>query len=912
MVGKIISHYQILEKIGEGGMGVVYLAEDTKLERKVALKVLPKHIAGNSDERKRFEVEAKAAAALNHPNITTIHAIENHEDELFLVMEYIDGKELREIIKNDRPKVENAIDIAIKIADALLAAHENGIVHRDIKSSNIMVGQNGKVKIMDFGLAKFRGSAQLTQIGTTIGTIAYMSPEQARGEDVDHRSDIWSFGVVLYELLSGELPFKGDYEQAVIYSILNEKIPDLKENAPHVPESINEVISKCLQKNKEERYQNISDILFDLKLIKSGKSKKKSSIKNTITAFSFSKTIGYILTGLFVILSVIFVVIPKGAEDNADNSTAIIISGFNYSGDNQWSWLSLAITDMISSSLSDYPSLKLASSQQVTRIKNNIGLTSKNLTAEQIFQIAQESKSDNLITGSIEMNGVNLFIKANIYDANDDFRLTEIEPVKGSTDELPEMVQKLTSRIVRNIPKKVTFNITEEKSNRNIPESLDAYRYYLEGKDAVIDQRHEEAIDKLNKAIKLDHEFVDSYYWLAHEYSIVGDYQKANEILKDGKSFISQLSEDERLRYLSNEAGIENRWTDYSIYLEKLLKIDPFDPVDHARFGWTLYNKFRKIDAGIRELETAIALDSTYSWAYNTLGYAYLVKGDKQKALSMIDKYITLNLTDVDPLDSKAELLFYTGEYDQTIEYCENILAIRPDHFSSKILLMNALTALGKYSDVQNMLQRIMGHEKNPNYISQTYTAKANILLLQDNYTEALKNVNQAVELDSFNLIAHWIKGRVLLKLHRFDLLNKEMLQFEKHLSLQGGLDNRWLLYHLKGEVAFLNENYLAAIDWFEKALKLWPEDRSFYHTRLGQTYLMYGDYTEAEKYFIEALDFNPNNPDAVLGMAQTYENKNQISKAKEYYKRLIDFWNASDWQIKKVAYAKDKLRVLN
>ncbi len=263
MIGKTILHYKIIEKLGEGGMGVVYLAEDTKLERKVAIKFLPTHISANSDERKRFEIEAKAAAALNHPNIATIHAIEEADDQIFLVMEYIEGKELKQLAIDNH---QLAIDYAVQIAEGLQAAHKKGIVHRDIKSSNIMVTEDGKIKIMDFGLAKFRGAAQLTQVGTTVGTAAFMSPEQARGEEVDQRSDIWSFGVILYEMLSTTLPFKGDYEQAIIYSILNE---------PHTPinnlSAIDLIINKCLEKEKEKRYKDMATVVAELNKLKSAR-----------------------------------------------------------------------------------------------------------------------------------------------------------------------------------------------------------------------------------------------------------------------------------------------------------------------------------------------------------------------------------------------------------------------------------------------------------------------------------------------------------------------------------------------------------------------------------------------------------------------------------------------------------------
>ena len=282
MIGETILHFKIIEKLGEGGMGVVYLAEDTKLERKVAIKFLPKHISSDSEERARFIIEAKAAATLNHPNITTIHSIEEADNEMFIVMEYIKGVELKDkILSSDEAlPIIDVINYAFQIAEGLDAAHKEGITHRDIKSSNIMVTENGKVKIMDFGLAKLRGRTKLTKIGTTIGTIDYMSPEQAQGEETDQRTDIWSYGIVLYEMLTGKLPFKGNYDQAVLYSILNDDPMPVKEINPEVSLDLAGIIQKTLQKNPDSRYSSMSEIINELELYKN---KIKSDTENVFS-----------------------------------------------------------------------------------------------------------------------------------------------------------------------------------------------------------------------------------------------------------------------------------------------------------------------------------------------------------------------------------------------------------------------------------------------------------------------------------------------------------------------------------------------------------------------------------------------------------------------------------------------------
>jgi len=341
IIGKTILHYKIVKKLGEGGMGVVYKAEDTKLERTVALKFLSQSLIGGKEENERFKREAKAAAALNHPNIATVFAIDEADDQTFIAMEFIEGKSIEEIVHtplsppsrgelkggvsetSGRPlPLDDAINYATQIAAGLQAAHEKGVIHRDIKSANIMVTEKGVVKIMDFGLAKLSGRTKMTMQGTTLGTAAYMSPEQAQGQSVDHRSDIWSLGVVLYEMISGQMPFKGDYEQAVIYSIQNEAPEPLTAVRTGVPMDLEKIVNKLLAKDPRDRYQNIMELPVDLKAVTVQKTtasqvrssgiresilqEKKLSVEvkysyKTILAIAASVIVTFLLTWIFKI-----------------------------------------------------------------------------------------------------------------------------------------------------------------------------------------------------------------------------------------------------------------------------------------------------------------------------------------------------------------------------------------------------------------------------------------------------------------------------------------------------------------------------------------------------------------------------------------------------------------------------------
>ena len=265
MIGQTVSHYTILEKLGEGGMGVVYKAHDTKLDRVVALKFLPHYLTSDHTQKERFYHEARAASALMHPNVAVIFEINEHDGQVFIAMEYVEGKTLKQTIEEEPLAIRKVLDIAIQVCDGLAAAHERGIVHRDIKSENIMVTAKGQPKITDFGLAKVKGATKLTKAGSTLGTAAYMSPEQARGEEVDHRSDIFSFGVVLYEMLTGRVPFGGEHHAALLYSIVNdEPQPIARFNEKATPE-IERIAAKALEKDREDRYQHADELLADLR-----------------------------------------------------------------------------------------------------------------------------------------------------------------------------------------------------------------------------------------------------------------------------------------------------------------------------------------------------------------------------------------------------------------------------------------------------------------------------------------------------------------------------------------------------------------------------------------------------------------------------------------------------------------------
>jgi serine/threonine protein kinase len=400
MIGQTISHYKILEKLGGGGMGVVYKAEDTKLKRLVALKFLPPDLTRDDEAKERFVHEAQAASALDHPNICTIHEIGETEDrQLFICMAYYEGETLKKKVSSNQLSVDSVIEIAIQIAQGLAKAHEKGIVHRDIKPANLFLTNDGILKILDFGLAKLAGVTRLTKSGTTLGTVAYMSPEQMQGEEVDHRTDIWALGVVMYEMLTGKLPFKGEYEQAVMYSILNEKPEPITTTRLDVPADLEKIVNKCLEKKTSERYKLVEETLTDLKSLK--KEIEFRTVKKWLirTKFLLKKRL-YFYSGIFaLLLSLIGIGFyfqrdaeEKGEAVPSETFRIAVLPLVNISPDPQDEYFADGMTEELISTLSKISGLRVIARTSVMQYKG---------TNKSIAEIGHALKVGTILEGSV-------------------------------------------------------------------------------------------------------------------------------------------------------------------------------------------------------------------------------------------------------------------------------------------------------------------------------------------------------------------------------------------------------------------------------------------------------------------------------------------------------------------------------
>ncbi len=617
MTGKTISHYHILEKLGEGGMGIVYKAEDTKLKRTIALKFLPPELTCDSEAKERFIHEAQAASALQHNNICTIHDIDETPDgQLFIVMDCYEGETLKKKISSrSREKssgfrfaqqlaVNEVIDIAIQIAQGLAKAHEHGIVHRDIKPANVMITKDGVAKILDFGLAKLAGRVGLTRTGTTVGTIAYMSPQQARGEEVDHQTDIWSLGVVLYEMLTGQLPFKGDYEQAVIYSILNEIPKSINDYGMGFPFELESILFKILEKDSRKRYHTITDLILDLQ-----------NVREEING--------------------------KKIEETA--KTLAVLPFENISPDKEDDYFSDGLTEELIINLSRLKDVRVISRTTSMQYKN---------TRKNIKIIGKELGARYIIEGSVRKYKDNLRISVQLIDVFSDTHLWA-ETYKGKLADIFDIQEQVSKQIVDALLLKLTLTekvVLTKRATLN----AEAFDLNLRGRDflnQLSKNKVKIAIQLFEKAIEIDPRYAEAYAGLGHAYAVLYQLFERN---KD--------------------------WLDKSMELSlKALMYDNALSEAYASLSLTYYNK-DSLDEALEASQKAIELDRDNFIAYWILGRIYRCMDRDREAVDLFKKVIILNpefLTGYMDLRMVYEKL---GEKNICDEILQNILTIAPKY----------------------------------------------------------------------------------------------------------------------------------------------------------------------------------------------------------------------------------------
>jgi serine/threonine-protein kinase len=518
MIGQTISHYKLLEKLGQGGMGVVYKAQDLKLDRVVALKFLPPHLSGNDEEKKRFIYEAKAASALDHANICTIYEIdETNDGRMFIAMAYYEGETLKKKVISNQLSVNRVIEIATQIAQGLAKAHAHGIVHRDLKPENVIITKDGVAKIVDFGLAKLTGHTRLTKDGTTKGTAAYMSPEQARGEDTDYRTDIGSLGVVMYEMLTGQLPFKGEKEPAVVYAILTKEPKPVSEWRSETPVALEQIINRAMAKDADERSQRAEELLDELKVLKQQLEAGHVEKRRTTSLRAMKRKLAYLyggIAGLLILLSAIvfYHIIP---QQNAIDFLAVL-PFVNASADPEAEYLSDGISESLIRNLSQLPRLKVMSFSVVSRYKGE---------AADAQAIGRKLAVQAVLVGRVTQRGETLSISAELVDAEDNHHIwgeqynRKLADLLGLQDEITEALsEKLQPHM---------SGAEKQRAAKRYTQNFEAHQLYLKGRYHAAKYK-KESFEKgfayFHQALEKDPNYALAYDGLAYCYILAFEW----------------------------------------------------------------------------------------------------------------------------------------------------------------------------------------------------------------------------------------------------------------------------------------------------------------------------------------------------------------------------------------------------
>jgi len=772
-------------------MGVVYKAQDTKLDRVVAIKFLPQHLTSDSVEKERFVHEAKAASALNHTNITTIYEIDEFEGQMFIVMEYCEGKTLKKTIEKETLSIKKMLDIGIQICEGLTAAHKKEIVHRDIKSENIMLTQEGQVKIMDFGLAKLKGATKLTKSRSTLGTAAYMSPEQASGEEVDSRSDIFSFGVVLYELLTGQLPFQGEHEAAVLYSIINEEPQPIARFNNKVSQDLERIVYKALAKEKDERYQHIDDLLADLRREKKSLEYVKTTQipaevvppkpKKKLLPFIIPASFLFIMALIFLVLKPFkFEIVPEKGAIAKENSLAIMYFE-NLVDREDKERLGEIVTNLLITGLSESQYLNVVSSQRLYDIlkllgKEGVKVIDKNVAS----QVATKAGAKWMLLGSILQVEPRIEITTQLVDVG----TGEIKASQRITGEMKEDVFSLVDRLSVKIKKDLSLPVQAQREiARPVADvtthSPEAYRYYLEGFDFTTKLELPEAEKSLRKAIEIDSTFAMAYFWL-----IIGKTWSGGgldrELLDKAIKYSDKVSQKERLYIKCLEAAQSGNNNQAIKELQRIVERYPDEKGAFYFLGNTYFFTLGQYKQGIAAYEKAIEIDPLAKLSYNALAYAYNDIGDFEKSLWAINKYISLAPNEPNPYDSRADLYAYNGKLDQAIESYRKALEKKPDFWLSlaKLGLMDLFKR--EYAQAESCFKAVSaGSDKVGRSIGRITLAL--IPLYQGKFDKALEVLDNGITADKMeqfegapNVTKHALKAFIYEERENLDSASTE------------------------------------------------------------------------------------------------------------------------------------------
>ena len=687
--------YQIIEQLGRGGMGRVYRALDTKANEEVAIKLIRPDIAEDKRTLERFVNEIRLAHKISHRNIGKMYHLGEDQGLHFITMEYVPGEDLKSFIRRSRRlDIATTVTIAKQVCSGLSEAHDAGIVHRDLKPSNIMIDREGNARILDFGIARAVGAQGVTAEGSVIGTPEYMSPEQVEGKEADRRADLYALGVIMFEMVTGRLPFAADTPFVVAFKQQSERPTPPEELNPQTPPQLSAIILRCLEKDREKRYQTTEDLCRDLGQVEETlhttplpspwvkPATRKTTIQTVVQRFPWRKAIIPVLAflGIMAVGTVVTKLLPKAK--GAVHTVAIV--GFeNLTGEAAYDYLKKAIPNLLITSLEQSESLDIVTWEKLSDLAGPRELdVAKPADREVWFEICRRAGVDALVMGSFTKAENFFATDAKVYDV-----LTKnmVKSTGSRGDGVGSILRNQIDALSADIAAGVGLSAraaakTAVPISKVTTSSMDAYQLFVKGQEDFERYYFDEARKSFEKAVEQDPSFALAYYYLARSYNSLAAAPKAAAALDQFKK-LSQTNPGQgkdALWIAALTAILNNDVDGYVKHLDEIIKSDPTDKRAHSDLG-AFYRKMKRLPEAAAEFEKALAIDPNFGYAQNLLAYSLAEMGEKDKAIAAFDRYASSHPGEANPIDSMGDLYFVTRQVDLARAKYQQALALKPD-----------------------------------------------------------------------------------------------------------------------------------------------------------------------------------------------------------------------------------------
>jgi len=913
--------YQIIEELGRGGMGKVYKAQDNEINEKIAIKLIKPEIAADKKTIERFRNELKFARKIRHENVCQMYDLNKEEGAYYITMEFVPGEDLKSMIRMSRQlSVITAIDITKQVCEGLTVAHKAGVVHRDLKPQNIMIDKGGNARIMDFGIARSVTGKGITGAGVMIGTPEYMSPEQVEGKDVDQRSDIYSLGVILYEMVTGRVPFEGDTPFTIGVKHKSEAPKDPKEINTQIPEDLSRLILKCMEKDKENRYQNAGEVRSELENIEKSipTTQREVPKRKPITSREITVTFGLkklflpalIVAVIAVIAILIWQLLPKKEAvlvAPSDRPSIAVMYFENNTGDQSLGHYRKAISDLLITDLAQSKHLNILRGDRLFNILRELNLLeARSYSSEELKKVADQGGATHILQGNYTKAGESFRINYLLHEASTE-KLIGSEMVEGVGEKsIFSMVDDITRRIKANFrlsPEEIASDIDEEvgKITTSSPEAL---KYYVEGREYFIKGDDRQSLQSMEKAVAVDPEFAMAYRSMSMTKSHLGDLSESMKSLQKALELSDRVSARERYQIQGDFYARSEQTYDKAIEsYEKLLKLYPDDYIANTNLG-ALYYSIEEWDKTIERaeflkqagdkgvfaytnaaeaymakglyeragevLEECIA-EFPHSWAYLVLAKNYMIQHKYDLALSEIDRAISLNPQLFRNYLVKAHVFHLKGDWIEAGNSYTKLLELEESGIQllGKWFLGCLYVSQGKYAESKEQLKRGIELAKKTGEKERESNFQLALgfwHLHSGQHERALREFEEAgkgyKEADALRRQRYALFAKSLTYIKMKSLPEAQSLADELKGLIAQGMNQKEMrfYYQLMGRIESEREDFSKAIENLKKAISLLPGEHDY--------------LTEDQALFIEPL-------------ARAYYKSGDLEKAREEYLKI-------------------------